>query len=128
MKLLLDTHTLFWWDQYPDQLSSRVYSLLKDPDNILLISIASLWEMQIKHQLGKMDIGVSLAELVQVQQDRNNAVVVPVLLSHVLELDNLPFHHRDPFDRILIAQARVEEATLVSRDRVFEQYDVNLIW
>lgn len=128
MKLLLDTHALFWWDQYPDQLSPRVYALLSDPDNILLISVVSLWEMQIKQQLGKMEVGVQLVDLVRLQQETNNAVVVPVLLSHVLELDNLPFHHRDPFDRILIAQARVEEATLLSRDNVFAQYDVELVW
>ena len=128
MKLLLDTHTLFWWDQYPDHLSPRVRALLSDPTNVLLICVASLWEMQIKQQIGKIEVGVPLEELVRLQQETNNAVVIPVLLSHVLELDNLPFHHRDPFDRILIAQARVEEATLLSRDNVFAQYDVELVW
>ncbi len=128
MKLLLDTHTLFWWDQYPDRLSPRVRTLISTPDNALLMSVASLWEMQLKQQLGKLELGIPLSELVQLQQARNNAIVVPVLSAHVFELDLLPLHHRDPFDRILIAQARVEDAVLVSRDTIFSLYDVNLVW
>lgn len=128
MKLLLDTHTLFWWDMSPDQLSKQVLDLLSDEANTLMVSVASVWEMQIKQQLGKLALKLSLADMIQNQRDKNGITLVSVRFLHVLELDQLPLYHRDPFDRILIAQSRVEEAILVSRDTIFEQYDVRTIW
>jgi PIN domain nuclease of toxin-antitoxin system len=84
--------------------------------------------MQIKLQLGKLQLQSSLAEIIESQQKTNNLEILPVRLAHVLELDNFPLHHRDPFDRLLIAQGQVEEATLLTSDPVFAKYTSRLIW
>lgn len=128
MKFLLDTHTFIWWDSDPAKLSPRVISLCQDRKNILLLSVASIWEIQIKHQLGKLKLGLPLARLVKTHQQVNQVQVLSVMLEHVLALENLPSPHRDPFDRLLIAQARTEGAVLLSQDPVFEDYPVRLLW
>ena len=128
MKLLLDTQAFIWWDSAPANLSSRVLALCRDRANTVLLSVASVWEMQIKLQLGKLKLTQPLAQLVESQRRTNNIEVLPVLLSHVLELENLPAYHKDPFDRLLIAQANAEGAILASKDRVFTKYPVNLVW
>ena len=133
MKLLLDTHTFIWWDSAPHRLTPRVLDICQDPENVLLLSVASVWEMQIKLQLGKLKLGLSFAcntkpELISSQQRINNFDILTVKLEHVLALDKLLPHHKDPFDRLLIAQADVENAFIVSQDPVFAQYPVKLIW
>jgi PIN domain nuclease of toxin-antitoxin system len=128
MKLLLDTHTFIWLDSDPIQLSDQAKSILQDPKNILLLSVVSIWEMQIKSQLGKLQLGSPLADIVSSQQHTNGIGVVPVVLSHVLVLETLPAHHKDPFDRLLISQAIIENATLLSRDSVFASYSVQVLW
>jgi PIN domain nuclease of toxin-antitoxin system len=128
MKLLLDTHTFIWWDSEPAKLSPQALTVCQERTNSLLLSVASVWEMQIKLQLGKLKLALPLAEIVESQQQRNNVEILPVLLPHVLALQNLPAHHKDPFDRLLIAQANVEEAILVSSDPVFAQYVVKIVW
>jgi len=128
MKLLLDTHTFIWWDSEPAKLSPQVLALCQDRTNSLLLSVASVWEMQIKLQLGKLKLDLPLAEIIESQQQRNNIEILPVLLTHVLALQSLPAHHKDPFDRLLIAQANVEEAALASSDPVFAKYTVNVLW
>ena len=109
MKLLLDTHIFIWWVDQPEKLSPAALSALEDEANELLLSVASVWEMQIKIQLGKLKLSLPLKELVKNQQETNDLTVSPVALPHVLALDALPFHHKDPFDRLLIAQC-VEDA------------------
>ena len=128
MKLLLDTHAFIWWDSNPAKLSSNALALCQDQSNTLLLSVASIWEMQIKLQLGKLKLSLSLAEVIEGQQQLNNLDLLPVLLEHVLHLEGLPLHHKDPFDRLLIAQANIENATLVSNDPVFRNYQVKLLW
>jgi PIN domain nuclease of toxin-antitoxin system len=91
-----------------------------------MISVASIWEMQIKLQLGRLRLTLPLRNLIESQQQANNLQVLPIELSHVLALDNLPLHHRDPFDRLLIAQSNVEDAPLVSMDRAFSEYQVQI--
>ena len=93
-----------------------------------MLSVASIWEMQIKLQLGKLTITMPLAELIESQQQTNNLDILPITLAHVLALQNLPLYHKDPFDRLLIAQAGIEEAVLISSDAVFAKYDVWLLW
>ena len=122
MKLLLDTHTFIWWDSEPQRLSQQVLKMCQDPENVLLTSVASLWEMQIKLQLGKLKLNKPLTELVSGQQAINNIDILDVKLEHVLALAKLPYHHKDPFDRLLIAQADIEEAILVSKDQIFTEY------
>jgi PIN domain nuclease of toxin-antitoxin system len=128
MKLLLDTHTFIWWDSEPAKLSPQVLALCQDRTNSLLLSVASIWEMQIKLQLGKLKLNLPLVEIIESQQQRNNIEVLPVALAHVLALQDLPPHHKDPFDRLLIAQANVEGATLLCNDPVFAKYGVNTLW
>ena len=128
MKLLLDTHTFIWWDSEPARLSPQAMALCRNRENALLLSVASVWEMQIKLQLGKLKFTLPLADLIAGQQRANNIEVLPVALTHVLALGKLPTHHKDPFDRLLIAQASVEEAVLVSGDPVFTKYPAQVIW
>ncbi len=128
MKLLLDTHTFIWWDSQPQRLSQQILNMCQDPENELLVSVASLWEIQIKLQLGKLELNKPLAELVSGQQEINKIDILDVKLEHILALAKLPPHHKDPFDRLLIAQTDIEEAILVSKDQIFTEYEVKLAW
>jgi PIN domain nuclease of toxin-antitoxin system len=128
MKLLLDTHTFIWWDREPELIPPATLALMQQDDTQLVVSIVSLWEIQIKTQIGKLNLQSPLAEIIAQQQSENGILLLPATLPHVLDLDNLPQHHKDPFDRLLIAQCRTETATLVSRDAIFKQYDCQLIW
>ncbi len=109
MKLLLDPHVLIWWASSSEKLSKNVYDLINDTNNSLLFSIASVWEMQIKLQLGKLNLNSTLPNLIENQQRVNNLQILPIDLTHIYALNNLPSHHKDPFDRLLIAQAIVEK-------------------
>jgi PIN domain nuclease of toxin-antitoxin system len=128
MKLLLDTHAFIWWFDEPEKLSPSALALLADSDNDLVLSVASIWEMQIKIQLGKLKFTVPLRELIEAQKQTNGVQILAVELERVLALDALPAHHKDPFDRLLMAQANVEGASLVSGDPVFSSYPVKLLW
>ena len=127
MKLLLDTHIFIWWADQPEKLSPDALSALEDEANELLLSVASVWEMQIKIQLGKLKLHLPLKELVKNQQQTNDVTVSPVTLTHVLAVGDLPFHHKDPFDRLLIAQGIHEDLTLVTADSQFSAYSVKLL-
>ncbi len=100
---------------------------LEDEANTLILSVASVWEMQIKTQLGRLKLRLPLDGLVKSQQDANDLQLLSVELAHVLALDALPFHHKDPFDRLLIAQSIEEDVTLVSADSKFSAYPVKLL-
>jgi len=128
MKLLLDTHAFIWSFNEPEKLSPKASALLTDGDNDLILSVASVWEMQIKIQSGRLRFTVPLRELVESQRQTNGIQVLPIGLEHVLALDALPALHKDPFDRLLVTQANVEGAFLVSRDPVFSSYPVKLLW
>ncbi|NET38345.1 MAG: type II toxin-antitoxin system VapC family toxin [Cyanothece sp. SIO1E1] len=128
MKLLLDTHTFMWWDSDPNQIPSATLDHLKQPENEVLVSLVSLWEIQIKTQLGKLALRADLANIVRQQQTDNSIILLPISLPHILELDKLPYHHKDPFDRLLIAQSRIESSSIVSRDTAFRNYDCQVIW
>lgn len=119
MRVLLDTRTFLWWDsdKKPGRLSS----------NTAIVSLATVWEIQIKVQLGKLTLAAPLADILT-QQQANGIELFPVNVAHILALDILPHHHRDPFDRILIAQAKVENITLLSKDPVFTQYAIPVLW
>ena len=128
MKLLLDTHTFIWWDSDPAKLSATAMALCTDAANELILSVASLWEMQIKHQLGKLGLRLALVDIVAHQQVTNGVIILPILPAHVFALDGLPTVHKDPFDRLLVAQANSEGATLVSADAIFKSYPVRMAW
>jgi PIN domain nuclease of toxin-antitoxin system len=127
MKLLLDTHTFIWWDSDPSRLSAPALSALRDPANETWLSVASIWEMVIKADLGKLTLRLPLASVVA-QQQKNGLQILPVNLAHALAVVGLPSVHKDPFDRMLVAQTNVEGAELVSADQVFRQYPVRILW
>ena len=127
MRLLLDTHVFIWWADNPEKLSPAALAALENEANELILSVGSVWEMQIKIQLGKLKLSLPLRELVKNQQETNNLTVSPVALTHVLGLEALPFHHKDPFDRLLIAQSIEEDLTLVTADSQFSAYSVKLL-
>ena len=130
MKLLLDTHTFIWLDTAPEKLSPAALVACQDSGNTLYLSVVSVWEMQIKLQLGKLKLDVSLEAMIQIQQDSNAMQILPIELRHVLALQHLPLHHNDPFDRLLVAQAHAENARLVTSDRALEKYAEHalLLW
>ncbi|MBM4086091.1 MAG: type II toxin-antitoxin system VapC family toxin [Planctomycetes bacterium] len=128
MKLLLDTHAFIWWDSEPSKLPPHVLSLCESQENSLLLSVASVWEMQIKLELGKLRLRLPLSQLIEGQQQTNGVELLTVRLEHVLRLGALPAHHRDPFDRMLIAQAQVEDIAVVSGDPLFRKYPAKVIW
>ena len=127
MKLLLDSHTFLWWNNEPDKLSPRVLGMCKNSENALFVSVASIWELQIKFQLGKLRLYKPLAEIIR-QEQENGIEILSVEAPHVFALDSLPNHHKDPFDRLLVAQALVEGAVLVSADPLVKQYPVEVEW
>jgi PIN domain nuclease of toxin-antitoxin system len=128
MKLLVDTQSFLWLNGALGSLPEGIVALCQDPRNDLLVSVASLWEIQIKCQIGKMTLPRSLDEIVEEEIRLNGVVVLPIRRAHVADLDHLPLLHRDPFDRIIVAQARVENATLVSSDRQLAGYPVSVLW
>ena len=127
MRVLLDTHILIWWDDDQSKLSANARAACDDPANGLVISIASVWEMQIKLQTGKLRLRLPLSQLIAEQQRTNSVELLPISPAHVFALAGLPSPHRDPFDRMLVAQAVSEGVSLVSADPVFRQYPVSLI-
>ena len=126
MNLLLDTHIFIWLSTNSQQLPAAWRQALQDPTNSLMLSVVSLWEMQIKVQLGRLALPMPVNRLLVAQQAVNDIQIVPVFPHHIWELDNLPLHHKDPFDRLLMAQAIAEKLQLVSMDSVFSQYAVQL--
>ena len=115
------------WDSNPTRLSKTALNLLSDSNNYLFLSLVSVWEMQIKIQLGKLQVRADLGTLIAEQLSENNLGLLNVNLSHILTLSQLENHHKDPFDRLLIAQARIEKMTLVSCDSIFQAYDCPII-
>lgn len=128
MKLLLDTHTFIWWDDDYKQLSDKVQSALINSENEVYLSLVSIWEMQIKIQLGKLEFNSSLKTKISDQVNNNSLQILPILDRHIYELNSLPHHHRDPFDRLLIAQVRIEGMTFLTRDISIQNYDVTTMW
>jgi PIN domain nuclease of toxin-antitoxin system len=128
MKLLLDTHTFLWLDSSPEKLSQTALAACEDPANQLYLSVISVWEIQIKRQINRLQLGTRLDQMIRGQQSANGLSILPVELQHIYVLDELPLHHNDPFDRLLIAQARAEQAWLVSSDNRFQLYPVDIIW
>lgn len=128
MKDLFDTHTFIWRQSNPGKLSTRALALCEDKTNILLLSLASVWEMQIKVQLGKITLHMPLPEIIESQQQTNQVEVLPIVLAHIFALGTLPDHHKDPFDRLLIAQAMAEDVSIISHDAAMAQYPVTIVW
>jgi PIN domain nuclease of toxin-antitoxin system len=127
MRLLLDTHVLIWFLSKKPALSDETKALISDPGNKKFLSIASIWEMAIKASLGKLKLPLSIREIITEFQGAGGALLA-ISPEHALAVGNLPWHHRDPFDRMLIAQALYEDLTLVSHDSLFAKYQASIIW
>jgi len=127
MKILLDTHTFLWFLGGNSELSKQARVLIENPKYEKYISIASFWEIAIKTSLGKLTLDVPFAEL-KTEVVKNNFQILPITFEDTLQLSMLPFHHRDPFDRIIISQAKENNLMIVSCDSNFNSYNVNLLW
>ena len=126
-RYLVDTHALIWSFENNKKLLQKMKNIIDDAHNEIFVSIASLWEMAIKISNGKLDLSVSLAQLIEDIALRN-IQILPINPSHVLKVETLPFHHKDPFDRIIVAQSLVENITVVSIDEILDEYFVNRIF
>jgi PIN domain nuclease of toxin-antitoxin system len=128
MRLLLDTHAFLWFIQGSQNLSEIARNLIEDQENEKLLSIASLWEMSIKVSIGKLDVGMAIAELLSREVYGNGFEVIAIQADHLDELTKLVFHHKNPFDRLIIAQALAERMPVVTKDEAFGRYPVSRLW
>lgn len=127
MAILIDTHTFLWFINDGSNLSSSARNLVESEPYVFL-SIASLWEISIKLSIGKLSLPKQFNQFITEQLSLNQITVLPIKVIHLEAVSSLPLHHRDPFDRLLIAQAIVEQISIVSADRMFDHYDVKRLW
>jgi PIN domain nuclease of toxin-antitoxin system len=128
MRLLLDTHTLLWFIDGSTRLSPRARALIEDEANDIYLSVVSLWEIAIKISLGKLRLTQPFELLVPQQLGLNAITLLDISINHASHVITLPFHHRDPFDRLLIAQAQVEQMPIVGNDPAFDPYPITRMW
>ena len=128
MDLLLDTCTFIWWDSGGGSLSSVAAAAVRDSANRLHLSHASVWEMQLKHQKGKLLLRKPLAEIIEEQCRQNGLLLLAIEPADIYGLDQLPFHHADPFDRLILSQARRHGFSVVTDDGAFPSYGVPIVW
>lgn len=128
MRLLLDTHAFLWFIMGSPNLSARAHALIEDEANERFLSAASLWEMAIKLSTGKLTLSAPFDVLIPRQLGLNGIELLNIEVTHAAVISTLPFHHRDPFDRLLVAQAIVENMPIVSVDTAFDMYAVKRLW
>ena len=128
MRLLLDTHAFLWWVDDDKRLSRNARTAIADRTNECLVSVASCWEIAIKVSLGKLALGSSVDRFLPAQMAANGFHLLAIEFAHTARVSHLTFHHRDPFDRLLAAQALVDDLSVVSRDRIFRRYGVKRVW
>jgi PIN domain nuclease of toxin-antitoxin system len=128
VKVLIDTACWLWSLTDPEHLNKEARDLLSDPVQVLYLSAASSWEIAIKSSLGRLRLPESPEKYIPSRMAALNILGLPIEHTHALRVFRLPTHHRDPFDRILVAQAQIEKLTILTADRVFAAYDVSTIW
>ena len=128
MKLLLDTHAFLWFIEGNQNLSLTAKNAIESPTNQRYLSIASLWEIAIKVSIGKLEICMNLTELVNREVYGNAINLLEIQSQHLDTLTALPFHHKDPFDRLILAQGLTEKMPIITKDNLFANYPVTLIW
>jgi len=128
MNYVLDMHAFIWWKENSPKLPAHVRQTLSDRSNQIWLSHASVWELQIKIQLGKLKLGAPLADLIDQESRVNRLRLLSISYDDIMKLDSLPMHHRDPFDRMIIAQALMGGFHLVACDSEFPAYGVPLFW
>lgn len=126
--LLLDSHTFLWFTEGDPQLSMTARSHIQNPDNTIFVSVVSLWEIALKVALGKLTLSMPLSDLFSIGLEGNGLSLLPLERKHILHTLSLPFHHRDPFDRMLAAQSLTEVMPIVSIDAVLDAYGVERLW
>jgi PIN domain nuclease of toxin-antitoxin system len=127
VRILLDTQCWLWMAAFPERLSARTRELVASRDHQLYLSAASAWEIAIKHSRGKLQLPETPEHYVMSRCDRLHTEPLPIDHSHALRVATLPSHHRDPFDRVLVAQAQIEGLPLLTSDPIFRLYDVDLM-
>ena len=127
MRYIIDTQVFIWYAVGDKQLSKSAIDIIES-DALCYVSIASIWEMTIKNSIGKLTFHVPFEALIKEQIELNKYEILPIELAHVFQISNLPFYHKDPFDRILIAQAVAEDIPIISIDSYFRNYPINVIW
>lgn len=127
MEYLLDTHSLLWFINGDRELSDTAKSYIENPDTTKYVSVASFWEIAVKVSIKKLDLDMPFTELKE-HVSKNGFTILPITFEHTSNLVKLDFHHKDPFDRLLISQALTDQLTIISRDSNFRKYTVNLIW
>lgn len=128
MRSLLDTHAFLWFVAGDERLSVRARNRIEAQDSEVLLSIASIWEIAIKAALGRLPLPSPVRSFVPQQMTENKIGLLPVALDHALEAGSLPHHHRDPFDRMLVVQARMEEMPIISADPELDRYGIERVW
>lgn len=128
MRLLVDTHCWLWYLLAPERLNEAAQTALGNPENEIFFSVASTWEIVVKFALGKLDLPLPPSEYVPDRLARLGNQTLAIRQDHVLRIENLPAHHRDPFDRILIAQAQTDDLRFMTADKVLTAYDVPILW
>lgn len=128
MRLLLDTQCWLWWFSQPEKLSGQVIAQIVDETNEIWFSVASVWEIGIKVAIGKLPLPEQIDDYISTRMAQLGARSLEISASHALRAAALPLVHRDPFDRMLIAQSQIESMTLVSADSIFNRYEVSVIW
>jgi len=128
MNVLLDTHTFLWFVLDSPDLSQRARYAIEDPSVGVFVSVASLWEMAIKSSLDKLQLPIPFEQFIPHHIYLNRMRILPIGVVHLQHVHNLPFHHRDPFDRLLIAQSQVESMPIIGRDATFDRYGIQRIW
>lgn len=127
MRLLLDTHVILWYLSDDERLPSKVKHEITKIENVCFVSIASFWEISIKHSIGKLKLKANLTSVFDMISNSGFSVL-PITSNHIIKSAELQFHHRDPFDRLLIAQTISEELTFISKDQEFAKYEVPVLW
>ena len=128
MKYLLDTHTFLWWTTDSDRLSQTAREIIGDGNSELYWSPSSSWEIAIKYHLGRLPLPEPPESLIPTELAKNRVDSIPIVNAHAFRAGQLPMHHRDPFDRLLIAQAQLESMDIISNDRQMDLYDIGIIW
>ena len=128
MRLLLDTHTFIWYVTDNPRLSINVKTLIEDENNEKLVSTASIWEMAIKHSIGRLSFSLPFMEFIRQQLSVSNIGILEINLDQIEVVASLPLHHRDPFDRLIISQAIAEQIPILSVDSVFDNYAIARLW
>lgn len=128
MRLLLDTHTFLWWVNNDPLLSNPARAIIANERNTCYLSLASCWELAIKVSIGKLQLSKSVDRFISEELTANDFQLLSIDFRHVAKVETLPFHHRDPFDRLLVAQVLSEKMTIISADTVLSEYGVKRVW